>query len=155
MKNTKSIETKELLLKGNIMSWEGTMIQLSNVSCVSTIPLEMLSFPRFSILLLVLGFFMITKSSTMAFLLIAGGCGWIYAWYHINEERKRDTILSISMNSGDNLRFVFSKKSFLDEVLHVLEKIIGEGGVGEQNVSINIHGCKITGNAKILNDLNL
>lgn len=155
MRKEKSIETPKLLIKGNIMSWEGTMIQLSNVSCVSTEPLEQIEFPKLSILLLVAGFLGLKYNPLIGILLMIGGAAWIYAWYYYNNLRKLDTILNIIMNSGNNLRFIISNKSFLDNVLGVLEQIIIDGGVGgQQNVSINISECEITGNAKVLNDLN-
>ena len=59
------------------------------------------------------------------------------------------------MNSGSNLQFVISNKSFLDKVLQVLELIIIEGDIGKQNITINIKGNTISGNAKVLNDLNM
>lgn len=34
MDKVKSIETKNLMIKGNIIEWSGTMIQLSNISCI-------------------------------------------------------------------------------------------------------------------------
>ena len=59
------------------------------------------------------------------------------------------------MNSGNSLQFLFTNQSFLVKVLHVLEQIIINGGVGKQNVVINIHGNTISGNANMLNDLKL
>ena len=76
-------------------------------------------------------------------------------WYSINEVRKSQTILNICMNSGNNLCILFSNGSFLKDVLNVLEEIIIDGGVGEQNVDINIHNCKISGNAHVLDNLNI
>ena len=80
---------------------------------------------------------------------------WIYGWYYFNNQRKSNTILSIVLNSGNNLQFIIGNKSFLDKVLQVLEQIIINGGVGGQSVTINIRGNKISGNASVLNDLNL
>ena len=132
-KKEKSIETPELLIKGNIISWEGTMIQLSNVSCISTSPLELMEFPK------------------LALLFLLGGL----MSFRINEKRKSDTILNILMNSGNSLCFLVNNKKFLNEILEILKQIIIEGGVGKQNVSINLKGCKITGNAKVLNDFDI
>jgi len=152
----KSIKTRELLIKGNIMSWEGTMIQLSNVSCISTSPLEKVEFPILSILILAVAFFYLKNKSIIGVIFLAVGLAWIYyGWYRINEKRKLETILSVSMNSGMNLRFLFSNGVFLDDVLQVLEEIIIEGDIGEQNVSINIQGCEISGNASLLNNFKL
>lgn len=149
------IETPQLLIKGNIMSWKGTMIQLSNVSCISTSPLAQMVFPIYSIVLLLIGLLMLKISLIVGIISLGLGGAWIYFWYKDNEERKRNTILNIVMNSGNNLQFIINNGDFLNKVLNVLEQIIIDGGVGKQDVTINIQGCKITGNAKVLNDLNL
>lgn len=86
---------------------------------------------------------------------MVGGGAWIYAWNEMNVKRKSDTILTLNLNSGENLRFIFYKKDFLEDVLTVLEYIIINGGVGEKNISIDISGCNISGNASILNDIKL
>lgn len=148
----KSIETPELLIKGNIMCWEGTMIQLSNISCISTAPLEALEFPKLSILCILGGLIVGNQSAVLGFAFLAVGAAWIYYWYYTNEKRKSDTILNVVMNSGNNLRFLVKDKKFLEKILRILERIIIEGGVGEKNISIDIHECEITGNASILND---
>lgn len=73
MKKEKSIETPELLIKGNIMSWEGMMIQLSNVSCISTAPLELMGFPIGSIVLLFIGIFILEYNAALGMVLVIGG----------------------------------------------------------------------------------
>lgn len=149
------IETPQLLIKGNIMSWYGTMIQLSNVSCISTSSLGQIVFPINSAVLFLIGILMLAFNVLVSIIFLGLGAAYIYKWYKDNEERKKRTILNIAMNSGNNLQFMFNDREFLDRVLNVLEQIIIEGGVGKQNVAINIQGCEITGNAKVLNDLNL
>lgn len=154
-KKEKSIETPELLIKGNIMSWEGTMIQLSNVSCISTSPLELMEFPKYALLFLLGGLVSFRGNVFLGLVLLVIGGAWIYYWYTINEKRKLDTSLNIIMNSGNGLCFIVSNKKFLKEILEILKQIIIEGGVGKQKVSINLKGCKITGNAKVLNDFDI
>jgi len=151
----KIIETPQLLIKGNIMSWHGTMIQLSNVSCISTEPFAQMAFPIYAIVLPLIGLLVLAFSIIVGIIFLGLGIAWIYAWYKTNEERKKNTILNVAMNSGNNLQFVIDNRDFLNKVLEVLEQIIIDGGVGKQNVAINIQGCKITGNAKVLNDLDL
>ncbi len=155
MKKEKSIETPELLIKGNIMSWEGMMIQLSNVSCISTAPLELMGFPIGSIVLLFIGIFILEYNAALGMVLVIGGAAWVYGWYYINNKRKLDTVLNIAMNSGNNFMFIIRNKDFLSKVLHVLEQIIIKGNIGKQDVVINIQGNKISGSPNILNDLNL
>lgn len=149
------IDTPQLFLKGNIMCWDGMMIQLSNISCISTMPLVQAAFPFISIVLILIGFLAFTYNVIVALILLGAGAFWMYSWDQTNEERKRNTILNIVLNSGNQLQFIINNKDFLNKVLKVLEQIIIDGGVGKQDVSINIQGCQITGNAKVLNDFNL
>ncbi len=164
------IETPQLLIKGNIMSWKGTMIQFSNISCISTRPLAQTVFPSSSLTLLLIGFvafifsllMSITHNLPLMFIgLLASiscsglGAAMIYTWYKTNEERKKNTVLNIVMNSGNNFQFVIKNSDFLDKVLKVLEQIMIDGGVGKQNVTINIQKCNFAGDAQILNDFNL
>ncbi len=155
MKTEKSIKTSELIIEGNIMRWEGTMVQLSNISCISIQPLQLLGFPKYSLILLIIGVCLLKYYVLLGILLMVGGGAWIYAWNEMNVKRKSDTILTLNLNSGENLRFIFYKKDFLEDVLTVLEYIIINGGVGEKNISIDISGCNISGNASILNDIKL
>lgn len=149
------IETPQLLIKGNIMSWYGTMIQLSNVSCISTRTLIKTEFPMFSIVLFAIGLLALKFNLLFTIIFCGIGAAWIYYWYKTNEQRKENTLLNIIMNSGENLQFIIYDRVFLDKILEVLEQIIIDGGVGKQNVSINIRECTFDGNAKVLNDLDL
>lgn len=155
MKREKSIETNELKIKGNIMCWNETMIQLSNVSCISTSPIQLEEFPKYSILIVIAGIILLRFNILVSIILLVGGAAWIYIWMNINEARKSETVLNIYMNSGNNLCILFSNRSFLYDVLKVLEQIIIDGGVGEQNVEINIHNSRISGNARVLDNLNV
>ncbi len=149
------IETPRLVVKGNIMTWQGTMIQLSNVSCISTRPLAQTLFPMYSIALLAIGIFLLEVQLIASIVFFGIGGALIYKWYSTNRERKKNTILDITMNSGNNIQIVFLDKDFLDKVLDVLEKIIIEGGLGKHNLAINIEKCKFGADAKVLNDLKL
>ena len=87
---------------------------------------------------------------------IAAGVAWIIVWYQKNNERLLHTYLNIIMNSGDNIRILFTSKIFLENVLTVLGKIIQNGGVGDQQfISINVSGNNFEGNADLLNSLNI
>lgn len=153
MKN--SIQTKQLLIRGNIMSWDNTMIQLSNVSCISTSLLEEIPFPKYSILLILAGVVMFKFNALVSLLALALAGGWIYTWYNTNRKRSLQIVLSINMNSGLNFNLLFGNRAFLEDVLKVLEKIITEGGIGDHNLSIDIYGCKFSGNSQVLNGLNI
>lgn len=154
MEKVKSIETSRLVIKGNIIKWPGTMIQLSNISCISISALALRPFPFLSILLELIGIGLVKISFAAAFIVILAGLTWIFLWYKKNKEIKESTNLNIMMNSGKILQIVFKDTVFLNRVLNVLEAVIREGGVGNSNdVLINIKDCTIGGNAQVLTDL--
>lgn len=152
MEKEKSIETPELLIKGNIMRWDGTMIQLANISCISTTALDQIEFPKLSILLLAVGLLFFKLNALVGLILLASGAVLVYQWYNTNEKRKTECVLNITMNSGNNLRFLIKDMGFLQNILNVLEQIILKGGIGNQSIVINIKDSTIGGNTNILND---
>lgn len=155
MGKEKTIETPKLTVKGNIIYWASTMIQISNVSCISTVPLEQMGFPKLTLLLFGIAVLIFKTSPFLGVWLLLGGGIWIIIWLNLNNERKYKTILCISMNSGNTFQILVNDKDFLNEILKVLEQIIADGGIEQQKLSININDCTITGNAKVLNDLEL
>ena len=84
-------------------------------------------------------------------------CGGIifYTWYADNKKRSQSMMLTICMNSGKNLQILFINKDFLNRVLSVLEKIIIDGGIGNQNISIDLSGSQFAGDAQVLNNLGI
>lgn len=147
----KAIETPSLLIKKNIMTWGNTMIQLSNVSYISSVNRNVLSFPVLTLLMILLGFVFIKSITVLALVLLVAAGAWIYFWYQENEKRKAGAVLTIRMNSGHNLYFTFENKLFLNEVVGALEQIIIDGGANSP-ISINIKDCTITG-SKVLSDI--
>lgn len=146
----KTIETPSLLIKKNIMAWDNTMIQLSNISYVSSSDVASLSFPVLAALLILAGLLLLKSSAFLAIVLMIAGAAWLFFWYQENERRKTCAILTIRMNSGNNLYFTFSNRAFLTKVMNVLAYIIVNGT--DRQVSINMTNCEISGNAQVLTD---
>lgn len=149
----KTIETPSLVIKKNIMTWDNTMIQLSNVSLISAANIDRSPFPLLAVLAILVGLMLFDTSALLALILIAVGGVWIYFWYQENEKRKKGAILTIRMNSGHNLYFKFNDRSFLLKVVNVLEQIITDGNTSQ--VSINVSDCQISGDARFLNNLHI
>lgn len=149
----KVIETPSLRIRKNIMMWEDTMIQLSNVSYLSANNIAATVFPVWAAVMILAGLLLISQSALVALVLIGLGGLWIYLWYQGNEKRKQGAILTIRMNSGHTFQFTFNNKAFLLEVLKVLENIIVDGT--DSQVSINISNSTISGNARVLENANL
>ena len=68
---------------------------------------------------------------------------------------KSKTLLTLSMNSGTRIPILFTDENFLKKVLNVLEEVMKAGSIGHQNITVNIKGCDIHGNAKILTDMGI
>ena len=149
----KIIETPSLFIQHNLMMWDSTMIQLSNISYISATDIALTPFPVVAALLILAGLFLFKATVVGALLLIVIGGAWIFYWYQENEKRRQGAILTIRMNSGNNLLFTFQNKAFLMKVLKVLENIIVDGC--DSQVSVNISNCTITGNARVLEGANL
>lgn len=151
----KSIETSQLKITGNIMTWEDTMIQLANVSSISTTPLVLRGFPWWTLFIFIIGFILKKNSGFLMFLCFVIGAAGIIWWYVINETRKESINLNLMLNSGYCFSIQFKDRTFVNKVLEVLKCIIKDGGIGQNNITINVSGNNFSGNADILNRLNI
>ena len=155
LQNEKCIETEQLNITGNIMTWQGKMVQLSNVSYITTQKLSPVKLPWSALVLIGLGICMFAFKAVVAFVMIVLGGIIFYTWYADNKKRSQSMMLTICMNSGKNLQILFINKDFLNRVLSVLEKIIIDGGIGNQNISIDLSGSQFAGDAQVLNNLGI
>lgn len=154
--NELKIEGGKMTIKGNIMILDELIVQLSNVSCMTTQGVGRTQFPFASLIIVLIGIILMSMEHMWGIAAIVAGVVWIIVWYQKNNERLSHTYLNIIMNSGDNIRILFTSKKFLENVLAVLGKIIQSGGVGDQQfISINVSGNKFEGNADLLNSLNI
>lgn len=153
--NEKKIEIPGFTITGNIIKWENTMVQLRNVSYITTGELPKKPIPLIAIAIIVFSLALFGVSILVGFAGLAIGVVWLYLWNMENDNRKKHIILSIAMNSGNMLQILFNDKDFLENVKKVLERIIIDGGIGTQNIAINITDCEISGNARVLEDLKI
>lgn len=155
MDTEKRIETDNLRIQGNIMCWGGKMVQLSNVSYLSTRRIVPEEFPKPTILIGIVSLFFLKSMIAVTLILwIAVGI-WVYSWHKKKVVDEATRCLSIRTNSGDTFYILIMDEMFLNTILNVLEKIISDGGVGNQQVLINIQDSTITGNARVLEDLKI
>ena len=117
LQNEKCIETEQLNITGNIMTWQGTMVQLSNVADITTQKLSPVKLPWSALVLIGLGICMFAFKAVIAFVMIVLGGIIFYAWYADNKKRSQSMMLTICMNSGKNLQILFINKDFLNRVL--------------------------------------
>lgn len=154
MKREKEINTPELSIAGNVMAWKNTIIQLSNVSSLSTVALDPVAFPLWTIVGSFIAIILIPfKLAFLTFLFWVLVAIVIYAWYKQNQEIAKQRNLIIMMNSGKVFVIGFKDKEFLEKVYGVLSSIIAEGNESSEHIRININNSTISGEAHVLNDL--
>lgn len=137
------------------MVWKDSMLQLSNISSVSAVALQPVPFPVWTLLVLLLGIFMFSVKVVLAIAMIIIAVFFILLWVKNNSDISKKKKLIIRMNSGKVCSFLYNDKKFLDQVFNVLGAIISEAGKEERNIKIDINNSTISGNAKILNDMNV
>lgn len=134
----RTIDTDYLKIYGNCLEFKDTSIQLSNVSLFSTADIAPSPFPMFSILVVLVGFFLLEHSTLFAILLIAGG-GWIYYWYYQCQKTKALKKLMIVTNSGNIFAIVFNDQPFLSQVVEVLNAVLSDP-VSHANITVGVKG---------------
>lgn len=153
------INTEKLKIVGNIIKFENSLIQIKNISYITTMKLTKEKFPFLISLIGLLGAvgFIKTDYKLLSVLSIIFSGIYIYdQWYRKNRERLTTTVLSIVVNSGNVLEFVVKEKTFLEKIVYVLERIIIENGIEKNSeISINIKDCSFGGDAQVLNNLGI
>lgn len=154
-KGSKVIDTPNLYIEGNIMMWEGNILQLSNVVNISIVPQGLLGFPFWTLILILAGIVLFGVNVLLALvsLVIAGVV--IYFWYKRNEELKTQAHLNLITNSGKEFSFLFGDRAFLKRVFDVLGAIIVDGPSVKGGIDINISNNQIHQGASILKDMKL
>ncbi len=152
----KTIKTAYLTIEGNLLKWAGTIIQLSNVSLVSTANVAEKPFPIISVLigLVAIGLIWIGKFAIVfGIVTTISAAYWIYSWREDNHELRQMQKLNILLNSGLTYTIVFYDRKFLAEVMRCFEKILRDQTHDEKYV-INIKDNVITGGATVIDQVN-
>lgn len=152
-KQGNAIKTDYLMIRDNIMEWGNTMIQLSNVSSISTITfIHKMPFPMYSLIFVVAGLAGLQFSILLSIACLAVGVVWIYFWWKKNNNPDKTETLNVVMNSGTVFQFLFENEKFKMQVLRVLEGIIADRGkstIGD--INIDISNNQIQGDLSFMN----
>lgn len=151
--NDKSVETDILVVEDNIMRWSNTIIQISNISLISTVKARGMTFPYLSLIPLGLGIYMINDYNQFGWVLALGAVGWIVYWAIKNDKESSKAILSISLNSGVTYNILFNDKKFLREVMKQLAALISKP-FSSRNLTINVKDSTFGGNSAVVGSTN-
>lgn len=154
----KVIETAHLTIREHLLRWDDTAIQISNVSMVAPENLPLPSFPKWSILLFVVGGLLVgtaedyyREDERMGFgiCLLFIGIAWLIIWGIACMDRASKKYLRVQLNSGGAYFLYFANQDFMRQVLQLLADIIESGSTNQTYFSIDVHDCHIrdsTGN---------
>lgn len=148
-----TIQTDYLKIYGNALEFEDTTLQLSNISLLSTKDIAPARFPGWSVILILIGAWLLPRNALLSLLLIAGGVAWIYFWYSKAQKVRQLKRLIITTNSGNTFSIIFNDQAFLSEVVNVLNSIIANPA-GHGEVTINVKDNILQGNASVVQTLN-
>ena len=150
--DSKTIETELLKVRGDLIIWQNTMIQISNIAMISTDDILGKQFPIWSAIILFLGAIIIGSNKVIGISLILLGVIWIEWWYKQNQQRKEYKMLNFLLNSGDKFSLVFYDQEFLKKVTTVLRDILAENRK-DAKVTFNIKDSQFM-NSSVISTLN-
>ena len=169
----KVIATQNLTIRGHLLKWSDTSIQISNISMVSTASLPAPRFPVWTIIMFVIGlpivgyaaqsfnyssyyYYSDFESSTSIILIVgcvligAGLIGFV-SWCSAVQDAASQKYLHLFLNSGNVYSFIVRDQQFLQQMLQVFSNIFESGTTNETNFQINVHGCEIRENGAVVN----
>ena len=145
----KEIETEYLKIKGNLISWENTIIQISNIAMISTTDLNKAPFPIWVLAIILVG--VICSESIIAFSvilwLIAGI--WLFLWYNTRKKQESLKKLNFVLNSGMTFTLIFNDKLFLSHVVDILTSLL-ESSERNMNITFDIKDNKFYDNSSVV-----
>lgn len=135
-----TINTDYMTIEGNMIKWSDTIIQISNISIISTSNVVGTPFPFLSIVFILAGFgaFALGVPGVFFGILVLAGVGiWLYSWYKEKQKQENMQKLSILMNSGLVYSIIFNDKKFLTQVMKRFAEILSVPN-NKESFTINI-----------------
>lgn len=157
----KVIATQNLTIRGHLLKWSDTSIQISNISMVSTASLPVPNLPMWTVVMLIIGLLVLGVSADSGYgasagiaigllLSVIGGAG-IAVWVSSTQDAVAQKYLHIFLNSGNVYSFIVRDQKFLQQMLQVFSNIFESGTTNETNFQINVQGCEIRENGAVVN----
>ena len=151
-KKEKTVETKGLLVRGNQLQWDGVLIQISNISYITTSDMNAPAYPIWAVVVGMLGMAAISISDIwfIGLLLILVAMAASYLWYTKLRVAKEYKYLNIQLNSGRMYSILFKDGAFLNKVFRVFSNIFDEGQTSRINYYIDLKNCHIDNNSNVV-----
>ena len=145
----KRVNTPSLSIVGRLLRWEDTIIQIDNISLISTADFQQTSFPLWSLVLILIGLLLIRYSVFVGLICLAGGGLAIWFWNAEVQKTQSYKYLNIQLNSGRVFSLLFESDVFLKQVLDVFANIFEDNDLTDKNIYIDIRNCRIDDHSNV------
>lgn len=150
----KTMEVGNLYIKGQLLQWEDVIIQISNISLITTANVQPARFPLLSLLILLIGLLLFSSKILIASIVLLIGVAWIALWYQDYSQAKSQKFLRIYLNSGRAFSLLFKNETFLNRVMEIFANIFEEGNdYSHTNISIDIANCQVDNQSSIIGSI--
>ena len=145
----KRVNTPSLSIVGRLLRWEDTIIQIDNISLISTADFQQTSFPLWSLVLILIGLLLIRYSVFVGLICLTGGGLAIWFWNAEVQKTQSYKYLNIQLNSGRVFSLLFENDVFLKQVLDVFANIFEDNDLTDKNIYIDIRNCRIDDHSNV------
>ena len=145
----KRVNTPSLSIVGRLLRWEDTIIQIDNISLISTADFQQTSFPLWSLVLILIGLLLIRYSVFVGLICLTGGGLAIWFWNAEVQKTQSYKYLNIQLNSGRVFSLLFESDVFLKQVLVVFANIFEDNDLTDKNIYIDIRNCRIDDHSNV------
>lgn len=132
-----SITTPTITVKENLIYWKNTIIQISSISTISKRYMTNKKFPMWSVLLIIVSFFVMTMNVGIGIAVLLIGAAYLGEWIYVAYKNSQLQKLVFVMNSGETYTIIFDNFTFLDRVFDTLLNILSSHDASS-NVVFNI-----------------
>ncbi len=151
MDESKKINTSNFKIENNIISFNKTLLQISNISHVSAEPAPKKKFNYWAIVLMIIGIFFIGIDisrflKNIGIFFIIAVIVYVVLLIKFNYENN-DMYLNIFLNSGKVYCIYCHSMEFLEQVMEVIEYCINNHYI--QEINVDFYRCKLS-NAPII-----
>lgn len=133
------IKTPKLEIDENVMKYESTVVQMSNVTRCEVAPMPKRQYPTWTIIGVVIGIILFFNKTFALALVVCAVCGGILAYIYYSNQNL-GTYLIFELNSGQILLFSCDNKRFLMDAQRAVVDCFNDRG---SSCIINFQSCVI------------
>lgn len=149
-KKEKTVQTRNLFIQGHLLQWEGVIIQISNISLITSSNMNRPIFPIWAGIMAIIGLSLLKLVWYVGLIALAIGGVGIYFWYSEVERVKNNKYLNILLNSGFTYSILFTNEDFLQNVMQVFANIFEDAAEDHANYYIDIKNSTISNGASVV-----